>query len=368
MEVRHCHQHGEEEDVHLNSDDVHPSIGQTHDRSSEDIVRSNWQSNELNAYGNDSETTLSESSVKKDTNKKSFSFEDFQAALDSYKAVIDISNVAFILEPFRCTLCQQPTSLPLTTKFSQRMCDSCRITLDADTPLRYLHDIVGEIYVFWLRLRREELCDRIEQVDLPGLPTHLGFIEGSPGNKTTLPTIADVRIHDEAGSALVSHALSAEQRGLLEEVLLTVNQCHISLLVLVQLLKKLVRADADSPILQVREYCYQPKHELCYSHCVHTFTLKDGRHFAISFTDRQLGWYPLVVPWAEYLDRCVKTESVPNMYDLGHVHMETASELSDPDSIPEDERGANGVLQRERALRVADEVVGRWKEWAKKER
>ncbi|KAJ4359997.1 uncharacterized protein N0V89_000556 [Didymosphaeria variabile] len=367
MEARHCHQRGEKGDVYPEHDEDHAGTRQTHEESSKDDVRNNGQKTELHANRNNNATTPSDTNIQKDITNKSISLEDFTAALVPYKSVIDISGVPFILEPFRCTLCHQPTSLAPTTKFSQRICDICRIALDADAPLRFLHDIVGKVYAFWLTLRREELCDRIERIDLPGMRTYFGIIEGIPGNKTTLPAITNVRVYDEAGMSLASHALSTEQRGLLEEVLLTVNQCHISLLVLAPLLEKLMYADVDSPVLQVGEYRYQPKHESCYSHCIHIFTLKDGRHFVVSFTDRQLGWYPLIVPYAEYLNLRVKIESVPSMYGLGYVHTETAAALGEPDLISEDERGSSGILQRERWLKVADEVVRRWEEWAKKE-
>jgi hypothetical protein len=229
------------------------------------------------------------------------------------------------------------------------------------------------MYAFWLTLRREELCDRVDKIVLPGLPTHFGFNKGDPQSKTALPdNTTDIHIHNsETGIGTVPHELSTEQRNLLEEVLLTNMQCHISLLVFNKLIEKVV-STADSPILEVHELAYSPKHTMCSSHCVHVFTLKDGRRFVVSFTDRQLGWYPLVVPWEEY--RASRVESIPRdddgqwlMFELGYVYEENACALRRPHTLSGDENKRNGALQRIRGLEVADEVVRRWEEWLEKE-
>ncbi|KAF2443092.1 hypothetical protein P171DRAFT_522740 [Karstenula rhodostoma CBS 690.94] len=340
----------------------------------EEGVQENHQLDKLHAQEDNSGTNVVTGTVNNNEDIHAFLYDDIGDAQRHYDSLIDMSMVKFILQPYKCTVCQQPTSLPLPTQWSQRICTTCQTSLDSDAPLRFLHDIIGKMYAFWISMRREEHCDRIDRIIIPGLPTYIGINKGDPKHKTTLPQITDVLIHTRKGTQAAMRTLLPEQRNLLEEVLLTTKQCHISLTVFTQLFQRLVSAP-DTPIATVQELSYNPKgiaDVICNSHCVHIVALADARRFAVSLTDRQLGWYPLVVPWEEYRAERVGfvapdgngKEFVP---DLGYVYARNAYRLRNPQFRLPNEPERNGTLQWIRGLELADEIVGRWEEWLVKE-
>jgi hypothetical protein len=343
----------------------------TQEATNEDGFQEKYQANTMHAQGESSEAT-GNGSDDNNMGTTMFTYRDFRTIADLYDTVVDVSMVDFIFRPHICTICQKPTFLLLPTHWSQRICDRCQISLSSDASLSFLHEISAKIYAFWLTLRREEFCDRVHKIVLPGLPTHYGFNKGDPENRTTPPDTTNVDIPNSGtGIGTVSHTLSAEQRNLLEEVLLTNQQCHISLLVLKKLIEKIVSA-TNSPILEVYELSFNPKHIVCSSHCVYVFKLTDKRRFVVSFTDRQLGWYPLVVPWEEY--RTSRIDSIPQdedgqllMFELGYVYEENTYVLRRTHSLSKDENKKNGITQRIRGLEMADKVVRRWEEWLEKE-
>ena len=55
-----------------------------------------------------------------------------------------------------------------------------------------------------------------------------------------------------------------------------------------------------SPVTKIEEIYFKPKHPSCSAHWTFRAHFFDGRSFAVNFTDRQLGWVPLVFPWETY--------------------------------------------------------------------
>jgi hypothetical protein len=57
-------------------------------------------------------------------------------------------------------------------------------------------------------------------------------------------------------------------------------------------------------VADMREVLYEPQHRVCDTHWACKVTLCDGCDFAVCFTDRQLGWLPLVQLWDRYEQEC----------------------------------------------------------------
>jgi hypothetical protein len=53
---------------------------------------------------------------------------------------------------------------------------------------------------------------------------------------------------------------------------------------------------AGSPVTKIEEIYFKPKHQNCHRHWTYRINLQDGRLFAVSFTNRQLGWLRIVIP------------------------------------------------------------------------
>jgi hypothetical protein len=58
---------------------------------------------------------------------------------------------------------------------------------------------------------------------------------------------------------------------------------------------------ANGLVHDIEEVSYKPNHMSCASHWTFHVILKDGRRYAVNFTDRQLGWLPILQPWSDYL-------------------------------------------------------------------
>lgn len=304
---------------------------------------------------------------------QSFVSDDIFGVQSQYSSLISVSGINFILNPGTCTICEDPTPQVPSQRWSQRICQACEEELNSDKPLRYLNEIVAKMYAFWIDLRRKEHCDLVDWLIFPGLPSAMGTKKGNPEHKTRLPEVTDVLIHTKRGTNPVVVTLSPDQRQLLEEVILDKMQCHISILIFTKLLEKLV-SDPDSPIKDVKEIAFNPKDVpdvICNSHCVHLVTLNDSRRFAVSLTDRQLGWYPLVSSWqryhferVEYFLRDIRGEEY--IWDLGRNYASNAKRASQDLALPLDEHERNDALQKKRALELADEVIARWEMWCEK--
>jgi hypothetical protein len=53
-------------------------------------------------------------------------------------------------------------------------------------------------------------------------------------------------------------------------------------------------------VTNIEEFYFEPKHSQCLANWTYHITLHDERRFAVSFTDRQLGWLPIVIRWEDY--------------------------------------------------------------------
>jgi hypothetical protein len=116
----------------------------------------------------------------------------------------------------------------------------------------------------------------------------------------------------------------------------------------------------DGLVTKIEEVCFKPKHEYCNRHWIYRITLEDVRCYAVSFTDRQLGWLPIVVPWDIYPYDCIKR--VFNSPDLG-AEREENWRMHDRSWLEIESPPYDMVLEQRLADWVPDESVSDNKHW-----
>lgn len=84
-----------------------------------------------------------------------------------------------------------------------------------------------------------------------------------------------------------------------------------------------------SSVTKVEEVYFKPNHGQCTHHWTYRITLQDERRFAVSFTDRQLGWLPNVVDWEDYSEKRVVRviQCVPLTWMRTQMRSEVHTEL-----------------------------------------
>jgi hypothetical protein len=62
---------------------------------------------------------------------------------------------------------------------------------------------------------------------------------------------------------------------------------------------------AKVPVTRIEEVNFKPIHPTFTGHWTFNILLEDNRQYVISFTDRQLGWLPIVTPKWDYTEQRV---------------------------------------------------------------
>ncbi|KAF2877327.1 hypothetical protein BDV95DRAFT_644394 [Massariosphaeria phaeospora] len=201
--------------------------------------------------------------------------------------VMDKADYATALDPEICKLCSEH----LSASVEDYMCDRCRNSL-SDPPgspgedLMFLRKGAYKIFQFLMDFGRETgtHCDFEEDTEAEG--SYI-FQVGLPGQTRALPEFAGC---DE------------KTRRCLDYVYLSWSQCDGVLIMIPSIMKE------EFIFETIREYYYEPKHPSCRSHVGYRVKMVNGDEYSLGFTDRQLGWLPLVSPWSEFYDQRVRRE------------------------------------------------------------
>lgn len=101
-----------------------------------------------------------------------------------------------------------------------------------------------------------------------------------------------------------------------------------------------------TPVSKIDEILFNANHEYTSTHWCYRATLADGRQFAITFSDRQLGWLHIVRDWKEYvLDRFHKVDEVDALFYMANP------KEPDTDAMTEDEKAVKSCW-KSRGVRV----------------
>ncbi|KAF2877325.1 hypothetical protein BDV95DRAFT_558933 [Massariosphaeria phaeospora] len=113
----------------------------------------------------------------------------------------------------------------------------------------------------------------------------------------------------KANGTVTTITLTEDMKRLLDMVFLTHMQCGLVLVTMYIIVQKYLQGSIH--VLYMEEVCFVPIHPAFSYHCIWRATLSDGRQYAVSITDRQLGWMQLVCPWPDYVrDRVKKPETM----------------------------------------------------------
>lgn len=149
------------------------------------------------------------------------------------------------LDPYLCIRCTERMPQPGINK----ICEFCELYLTIDSPWKFLHDKVLELYKFFVAVQRKSLSAQF-YFDQPrtdkGIETQLWFEDGIPGIRAQLPVVEKMYWIDEVTKEQKSMTLDGMQQELLEQVLLSQAQCHIAMLMMPDVIGQELERDGTS--------------------------------------------------------------------------------------------------------------------------
>lgn len=257
---------------------------------------------------------------------------------------IYIDDVIDAINPHICIRCLQRKDKPGVNT----ICAACQTHLDApsDAAEHSLFFTCLRIFDFWLWLRRKSLSDQFVLRNRERRVAVEHYI-GMPGHKRNLPSLnGGGRLVGGDGGDGSFEFWSPMERELLKQVMLTSRQCDRVMVLLADIMKQellqgmwrqvllpLIPSDklsANSPVLKLDEILFNANHEYTSTHWCYCATLRDGRQFAIAFSDRQLGWLHLVRDWKEYvLDRFHEVDEAEALFYMKNPDGPDANEITE---------------------------------------
>ncbi|KAF2824151.1 hypothetical protein CC86DRAFT_408256 [Ophiobolus disseminans] len=224
------------------------------------------------------------------------------------KSSISALYIQIALNPNSCINCTN-----FTTKADPNtLCAQCATSLKSDSLLFSLYRAVLPLYAFWIAFLRRTSRRKWEDDTLDKFGTIFRFHLGTPGVQAQLPEMLGREIEWRIeGVVKGQKTLDGPAQQMFEQVLLTVLQCDNAIMLMAELLLVHLVNAPNVPVIKVEELLFKPKHNMCPQHWTFRVTLSDQRQFAVNFTDRQLGWLPIVVPWKNYL-----IERVDKLYEV----------------------------------------------------
>jgi hypothetical protein len=188
------------------------------------------------------------------------------------------------------------------------ICSSCDAAMTSEEG--YVFQAVLKIYNFTTAFRFTTTSDVVGiSKDPDSGNTVFGFRIQEPGMKGFLPIVEEIKLDTTYAQ------LKNAERMLLNQCLLSFQQCHLVVILLPDLLEEIFLKDPKSPVAKIEEIYYNPWSAITARHFTHRLTLKSGNRLAVSFTDRQLGWLEIVRDWEAYMHERVL--HVAETLDLG---------------------------------------------------
>ncbi|KAF2877326.1 hypothetical protein BDV95DRAFT_601733 [Massariosphaeria phaeospora] len=229
---------------------------------------------------------------------------------ETYTAEISLADFKDSLKPDVCIRCLR--SLFPGTGGVNLTCLKCHKYLrrPENASEKVLHDVVAKWAAFWLAWRRRHLKDKFAVNSMSASDSQgatfsfeLGDLEDKDDAVQDLPGIDN--IVDMVDGELETITFSEDEKTLLDMAFLTYLQCDSAQVTMYPILHKYLQHAKH--IIRIEEVCFTPNHPAFTTHCIWRMTLQNRRQYAVSLTDRQLGWLPLVTPWRQYVRTRVRT-------------------------------------------------------------
>ncbi|KAF2877319.1 hypothetical protein BDV95DRAFT_614521 [Massariosphaeria phaeospora] len=263
------------------------------------------------------------------------------------------------------TICIHCSSqLPFVKHRANATCDRCHASLQQPhlTAEAFLRKKISLIYKFAVHTTRANLANSFEIMRDPHIVggTVFEFKRGNPyGRAAKLPTVRSLRV------GVAERRLGNEERKLMDEVLLSYQQCHMYMVSMYLLLKKELLESEH--VFSIQEVTMAPKHVACGTHLLWRVTLCTGEMFAVAFADRQLGWLGLVVPWDEYKIMRIDTEELVKYQQFGTKMESDLADGADRSRRPgENDKVFWERLEREKNVQLGLGILGEWNEWRRR--
>ncbi|KAL1594293.1 hypothetical protein SLS60_010050 [Paraconiothyrium brasiliense] len=265
------------------------------------------------------------------TSEFSHELSDEQTYYDVFISV-GIRQALPVMNPYICIWCTGNKE----DDTINGLCDSCKSRMRKDEEEQELFDKAIDVFNFTIASRRVRFYDKIEHIlDEHGESRFLIYKGDHNKARVQVPGL-DFVILNEAG-VQTEYTLSEAQQELLMQCLLTSRQCHCQMIFLPDLLNQEfhgspmedldlppghgdVASEASRLVDSIREVFFTPKHETCGSHYIYKFEMsRSKRQYAVSFSDKQLGWPQIVRPWEEYYHERIEdvTGTRNDVNDLG---------------------------------------------------
>jgi hypothetical protein len=269
---------------------------------------------------------------------------------------IQVKVMMDVIESWKkCVICMGDNSADPGV---DKICSACQGLLKKDRPLAFLHHNVLSIHKFYQQWRREHRWDRLERFDEDD---HRGdscfyIYRGNGEHLFAVPgDLIEIGLTKNDGT-VEQRKLGSEETELLWQGILTEGQCHVFLIQFPELLRDIFLNDPASPVIKIEEISFEPRHSTCHFHWTYRLTLKDGRLFAVCFTDRQLGWVHIVRDFNEYRNERIKDFDL--VFPLGkkrNCHIEIGPE--------DEEEDPNEELQEQEAIATSYTMADEYRLW-----